>query len=461
MRAKTICAIILCSVLLIVAPIALAEDLKVRKTVNQSSLKVGEAVQISLEITNPYDQDLLIQIADKNVFANNGLDIQCLERTVPKSSTAAMQYDPMVAYGEGEFTLEAAKITYADPESGEQKTAVSNQVNISVSGGTIQGSGSGVTTIYECGGTSMRSTSYSGGSSSMQVSIGSNGMSIQQQMNQANQDMQQQAQESRDMMNKALQNMQQSQDMNTLRQQLQAEQKEMQQNQEALREQIESDSDFQNMKDSLARQGFKQTSSDINPSSNESGEFEYKFQSENGQQATISGNVSNGSIQNMTQELQDPVSRLEEENQDKPNLLWRWLAMFLILALVLAYVISKYFQPKQVVREIRKHNGPVNHKLEAKKILARAKEEFDRGDKKEAYHTASFALRYYLTHRLGAKSELTASNAIILLKESGKDIGGAQNFFSLCNLVGFAKYKPNKPDFEKIMKLAHEFLNKL
>lgn len=445
--------------LLLLSSFVSASDMDIKKKIEKDTLEVGEAAQISLEVTNPFLEDVMIQIADKNVFANNGLDIQCLEKVIPKLSAVVLDYDPLQAYGEGDFTLEPATLKYTDPETGEEKQATSNTVNLSVKGGSTQGTGSGITTVYECGGTSMRSTSYSGGSSSMQISIGNNGMTIQQQMNQAQQDAQQAQQQAQDMMNQALQNMQQSQDMNSLREQMQRDQQQTMQNEQALRDQIEQNQEFQDMMQELSEQGFNMTDSQINPQSNTTGDFQYNFQNEKGQQAKLSGNVQNQSIENLTKEIIDPVSELEEdETQDNQRAWYRWLLVFLILAAVLGYVFSKYFKPKQVIKEVKTIHKPVNYTAQAKKLIEKAQKQFDNGEKKEAYHTASFALRYYLTHKLGASRELTASAALDLMKEKSIEAREANDFFNLCSLVGFAKYKPNKKDFDDIVELAKGFM---
>lgn len=456
-KISTLYFIIICIIALNVN----AEEVSVKKVISDKKINVGEPVNLSLEITNPFSEDVNIQITDKNVFANNGLDIQCLERTIPKEATVALHYDSLIAYTNGEFTLEPAILKYTDPQSGEKKEAKSNSLTLTVEGQASAGAGSGITAIYECGGTSMRSTSYSGGSSSMQVSIGSNGMSIQQQMNQAMQNAQQQAQEARehsqDKMNQALQNMQQSSDMNALRQQMQKEQQATSQRQEALRKQIEQSPEFQEMLQALEDQGFNQSSSQINAQSNSTGNFEYSFENQMGQKATLQGNVTNSTVHNLKKNVTDPVSKAKEKEEDKPNLLYRWLITALIMIAVLAYVFSRYFKVKQP-RIHQKIQAAVDYNDKARAILRTARTQYDTGERKEAYHTASFALRYYLTHKLKTEKELTISQALDLMKDKGLSTKRAAECFNLCSMVGFAKYEPNKKDFDRIMRLTQEII---
>ncbi|MBU4201638.1 MAG: hypothetical protein KKB85_00620, partial [Candidatus Altiarchaeota archaeon] len=69
--------------------IAAGEQLEVRKAANPEEISVGDEVIMSLEFTNPFNQEIDIRIVDQNVFADNGLDIECLDRSLP--------FDPLIA----------------------------------------------------------------------------------------------------------------------------------------------------------------------------------------------------------------------------------------------------------------------------------------------------------------------------------------------------------------------------
>ena len=93
--------------------------------------------------------------------------------------------------------------------------------------------------------------------------------------------------------------------------------------------------------------------------------------------------------------------------------------------------------------------------------LRRAETLFEEGKMKEAYTAVSEAVRYYYKRTLdhSGEKELTSTEAIRLLKEAdSSDVAKAKECFSLCDLVKFAKYKPNKKDFGRILKLGREIV---
>lgn len=139
--------------------------------------------------------------------------------------------------------------------------------------------------------------------------------------------------------------------------------------------------------------------------------------------------------------------------------------MFLIVAIM---VVSYYLYKKRSalvsavvdnvpVARVRK----VNPKKDALKMLIEAEKLFDAGDMKEAYTKVSLAVRFYFKHTIGsvAGRELTSTEVIRLLKGEGYGgISKVKECFSMCDLVKFAKYKPNKKDFGKILSLGRMIL---
>jgi len=105
----------------------------------------------------------------------------------------------------------------------------------------------------------------------------------------------------------------------------------------------------------------------------------------------------------------------------------------------------------------------VNPKKDALKMLLEAERLFEAGDMKEAYTKVSFAVRFYFRYTIDAAGsrELTSIEVIRLLKgESYKGISKVKECFSMCDLVKFAKYKPNKTDFGKMVGLGKEIVEK-
>ncbi|MEA3229539.1 MAG: hypothetical protein U9P44_01365 [archaeon] len=105
----------------------------------------------------------------------------------------------------------------------------------------------------------------------------------------------------------------------------------------------------------------------------------------------------------------------------------------------------------------------VNPRRAALAMLTRSEKLFEEGKMKEAYTGVSKAVRFYFRHVLGLedKGEFTSADAVRLLRDSEyKDISVAKECFSICDLVKFAKYKPNRNDFEKVLALGRKIVGK-
>ena len=93
---------------------------------------------------------------------------------------------------------------------------------------------------------------------------------------------------------------------------------------------------------------------------------------------------------------------------------------------------------------------------EAKKIVAAATGMHKLA--KEAYGKASESLRLYYSYELGVKKEITSFELIQELRRRELENKQVQECLNLCGLVEFAKYKPNKRDFTKIVNQAKELI---
>ncbi len=155
-----------------------AKKLEVQKLVdygNNKEIKVGDEVTISLKFKNPFNREIPVRIVDRNVFGDNGLDIKCLEYTLPAKEESVLTYsEPIVPFKPGKYTLDAAKVTYTNPETGKRETVESNTLDLEVKANNTlpQRQAQGITTIYHCNGTNIHSTSYSSYGSSFNIQIG-------------------------------------------------------------------------------------------------------------------------------------------------------------------------------------------------------------------------------------------------------------------------------------------------
>ncbi|NOQ56364.1 MAG: hypothetical protein GQ477_06190 [Nanohaloarchaea archaeon] len=142
----------------------------------------------------------------------------------------------------------------------------------------------------------------------------------------------------------------------------------------------------------------------------------------------------------------------------------------LIFLIFLIIGVSYYlYRKREALVNLVADNVPVvrvkkiNPKKDALLMLSEAEKLFEAGDMKEAYTKVSLAVRFYFRHTIGSalSRELTSTDVIRLLKNEGHgDVSKVKECFSMCDLVKFAKYKPNKKDFGKILGLGKEIVGK-
>ena len=271
--------------------------LKIEKIVerDKDEIKVGDDVTILLKFMNPFGREIPVKIVDKNIFGNNGLDIQCLEYTLSSEKEIVVAYDPIKPYQGGEFVIPPAKVTYTNPDTGKVEEIESNILNIRVNDtlsnqnapSQPQLQSQGITTIYQCNGVSMRSVSYSTSGGSFNINIG--GQQVQQGQIGGSQSSGAQGTQNN------VQNNQLNQNTNVLKKEIEEKkriEKEFQEN-------ILGDSDVQKMMDELSNSGYDLINSSFNPATNNTGSFEFNYQKPNGESATIKGEMEEGKLKNL------------------------------------------------------------------------------------------------------------------------------------------------------------------
>ncbi len=506
---KRIFFFLMCAIFL--ASPVFASELTVEKIVKEENISVGSPVTVVLRFDNPFDYDIPVRIVDKNIFANNGLNVECLEQTIPKKSMVDVEYQPITAYAEGSYTLERARVNYTDPLTKKDTKIESNKHDIKVEEGASNVQAEGITSIYQCDNISMQSTSYSSSQSSQQ--------------SQTEEEQQQQEEQQQNTQDK-LQNIDQQnpQNMQELKQEMQEEMQRQEAQKQEMMKQIESDPKTYEEHQQLQEEGYQLSEKNVNPTSEDSGEFDYKYQKENGDTASIKGDINNGSVENVSSwssdkerrmmnalenstEFKETVSELEKEgfelenksispaSSNMTNFQYQmsnpntnataqihgnmttqgnvtslvvekdgdkrspWCILYLIAgALIGYYVWQKYLQKEKVVplAEAPERKKHIDYKKDALRMLDSAEKMFASGRKKDAYEKVSYAIRFYFKHELESdKKELTATDALNLIRGAGRwDKKKIKQFFDICNQVNFAKYEANKEDFEKILQIG-------
>jgi hypothetical protein len=491
--------------LLFCASGASAQKISAEKVLDKGSIDAGNPVVISLRITNPFDSPVNVRIVDKNIFANNGLDIQCLEYAVPNRTTVEAAYPEIIPYTGGNYVLDPASLTYTSPDTGKDETITTNAVNVSVKDkqGGAQGTAQGVTSVYRCGGMNMQTTSYSYSSP----------------QNQQQQNEEQQNQQAR------VQNNQMDQNANALKQEIEKQQADQKSMQEAFQKNLENNSDYQKQDQAMQKQGYKPSDSKNDPISNDSGKFRKDYKKDNGENASLQGVMKNGSIQNMQAQSsedikqalsalqQDPsyqqydkqltelgynasnaqvqqtgpnnskitvpynngsISKnitaeyvngtiknveIDEKADNQNNVIWI-AAAFVLMAVFAYFLYRRYSKKRAVVRECAPvAPASIDYRSEAKKMLAEAENLFSRAREKDAYEKVSQTVRFYYSNDLGERKDISNTELLDLLKKKRNErYQEAQKCLTLCGLVEFAKYNANKEDFSQIIEIARDII---
>ncbi len=508
-------------ILALIIQCSAAKSISVVKTVSQTNIQVGDDVTIMLKFTNPFGEEIPMRVVDKNIFGNNGIDIQCLERTLPNQGEITLAYDPIKPYAPGTYQLEAASVTYTNPETGKEETARSNELNISVNGTTAQGQGQtqGITTIYECGGQSMRSTSYTSSGGSMNIQIGgSTGSSMDGSTGTGNQ------QEGTP--GDRVRNNQLNQNTGALKEEMQQEMQKQEQIKKEFQKQLSENPEFRKKHQELMDKGYNLSSASVNPASNNTGDFELGYQKPDGSTARLAGVMQNGSMTEMMSRTSEDESamlqrleqtpkfqRLDEKlrdggfergssaldqlsqnhtkitipyededgekreihadyingtirdvgvvgEQERGRYPWWILLSILILIVVGWFVYGRYSNRGGAVDVPSLQNQEkADYVAISRAMIEDARNLFERGEEKEAYKKVSQAVRSYVSYKFGANMEITAVEAVHLLKRRDQDFQMVKECLNRCGSVEFAKLPPDRVDFERVVEIAEDMVS--
>ncbi|MEA2004595.1 MAG: hypothetical protein U9O53_06630 [archaeon] len=498
----------------LVTQCAFATSLSVEKAVQQTDVQVGDDVTIMLRFTNPFGKEIPVRIVDKNIFGGNGIDIQCLERTLPSQKEITLAYDPIHPYVPGTYKLEAASVTYTNPETGKEETVGSNELDIVVNGTAVQGQAQGITTIYECGGQSMRSTSYTSSGGSMNIQIGgSTGSSMGGPTGTGNQ------QEGNP--GDRVRNNQLNQNTGALKEEMQQEMQKQEQMMEEFQKQLSENPEFQQKHRELMDNGYNLTNASVNPASNNTGDFELGYQRSDGSTARLAGRMQNGSMEEMMSHTSEDegvmLQRLEQnlefqrldeqlnqsgfergyaafdqlsQNHTKITVPYEdedgekreihadyingtirdvdvvgeyarggypwWILLSILILTVVGWFVYGRYSNREVAVDVPPLQNPakVDYVAISRAMIGDARNLFERGEEKEAYKKVSQAVRSYVSYKFGANIEITAVEAVHLLKRMDQDFRMVKECLNRCGYVEFAKLQPGRADFERVVEIA-------
>ena len=115
-----------------------------------------------------------------------------------------------------------------------------------------------------------------------------------------------------------LQNNQMSQDSQALKDQIQQQVKEEQEQQDAFEQSLFNNSEFQQYHQDLMNQGYNISSKQLDAESNDTGSFNFSYENQNGETASLQGEMEDGELQNVQkQTAEDREEMFETLNQSK------------------------------------------------------------------------------------------------------------------------------------------------
>ena len=112
-----------------------------------------------------------------------------------------------------------------------------------------------------------------------------------------------------------IQNNQMSQDSSALKQQMQNQLQEQHAMKKEFQKQLSQNKDFQKEHQSLLNQGYNLTSGSFNPSSNNTGDFELNYQNQEGEQASLKGDLQEGELNNLQKDTPEKRQKMMQQLQ--------------------------------------------------------------------------------------------------------------------------------------------------
>jgi hypothetical protein len=213
-------------------------------------------------------------------------------------------------------------------------------------------------------------------------------------------------------------------------------------------ETLNQSADFKNYEEKLDQEGFNQTDILFSQQENTT-TVDLTYKNKNNETAVIHAEFED-----------DQLKKVQLEKQDKIPWFF-WLVVIFITVTILLLIIYKWFiNRKNDNKNLEKTIliKQFDYQTEAKRLILEAIRDFDQGLLKNAYGKTGQSLRLFLSYHHGLNCELTNQEIITLLKKLNNPHENIKQCLDLCSQVEFAKYKANKIDFSKIIKIARSII---
>jgi len=218
--------------------------------------------------------------------------------------------------------------------------------------------------------------------------------------------------------------------------------------QNMLRDMLEKDPQFQALNNQTLGKNFSRMDTTFQFPVDNKSSFKVEYKNELNQTENITGKIDfTGTVTEL---------RLASENND--GSWWPWVLFALVLALALHRLLRK-LSKKNLAPAKLDETGPFDYPAHAKRLLKKARRTYSKGNRREAYSIVSEALRLYFKHVLKSPDELTDLEVVRMLErgDHAKTELTAE-CLNLCGLIKFARYKPGKEDFTRIIDLAERIV---
>src|SRR3989338_1379342 len=317
----------------------------------------------------------------------------------------------------------------------------------------------------------------------------------------------------------AVQNNQMAQDSSALKQQLQKQMQEQQQMKQEFQNNLGQNPEFQQKHNDLTQQGYKPMSGNLDPTNSTSGNFEVNYE-KGAETATVKGSMENNQMKEIQKTTSEDIKKIMDQllndqryqqysqylqsqgytpkqpevqtagnatsikipYQDDNNktaaitaqiknnvvediklekeksLWWIWALSLPLLAIGIYFAYTKYLRKSADQMPHAVIERPIDYRKESRNMLDEAKKLYREKKYKDAYEKASQAVRFFYSHKLGIRIELTNSELIKHLKKEKISHEDTQKCLNLCSMVEFAKYQANDEDFNQIISTSESMI---
>ena len=294
---------------LMAAPFAHAQDeLRVEKITDAPTVESGGTVKILLNISNPFDQDLIVKIRDMNSVGGSTIDTQCIQGKIPANAVGISEYLSLQVHNPGVFALGTIEVKYTNPVSGDTVVvAGKNKVEVTVTGGNPNLAFSSSSTKNEC--------EFDEESQQQQQQEQQEQKSEEEKQREEMQKKMEELRQQQDEMQKKLSESRQrmNQDMSSVKQQQQQEAKEANERlDKELSDRLSENEDFQEMKEELEEKGYQEKGKTRSALNDNETEFKYEYEKPSGEKGEITGKMKDGKIEDLKKFSDDDAKALDD-----------------------------------------------------------------------------------------------------------------------------------------------------